>query len=244
MLRSSLRPSKKAQGEATAGRTDEEYARQPHNSNKIRNGNYDEMAVLPLDYERICAGDPGEFAVVVGADHPLFMSAHTEACSLSSALQADGAELGTLYRTQTGVRVEYGPAPAGGGLTEEIFDIYADGQQEPDDGAWTLIESLRFGVVVITAPTAPTPVGTSATNQTNRELPSPTTAPAAAAAPVDPNQRKSEVRVFFLSRCSWVVPRLLNSDAKGGIKKEPNAQVLCRKNIDFFRRTHHRRSRR
>ena len=85
MLRSSLRPSKKAQGEATAGRTDEEYARQPHNSNKIRNGNYDEMAVLPLDYERICAADPGEFIVVVGADHPLFMSAHTEACSLSSA---------------------------------------------------------------------------------------------------------------------------------------------------------------
>ena len=65
----------KKQGEATAAKTNEEYDQLPHNHDIIRKGNYDEMAVVPLDYERICAGDPGEFVVVVGADEKLFTSA-------------------------------------------------------------------------------------------------------------------------------------------------------------------------
>ena len=148
MPRSSLRPSKRRKVKPQRAERTMNTLGSHTTATKIREGNYDEMAVLPLDYERICAGDPGEFVVVVGADHPLFMSAHTETCSLSSALQADGAELGTLYRTQTGVRVEYGPPPDGGGVVEETFEIYADGQQEPDQGAWNLVESLHFGVIV------------------------------------------------------------------------------------------------
>ena len=62
-------------------------------------------------------------------------------------------------------------------MAEETFEIYADGQQEPDDGAWNLVESLYFGVVVITAPTAPTAVGTAPAAATAVD-----TAPAAATA--------------------------------------------------------------
>ena len=81
------------------------------------------MMVEPLDYGRICAGAPGEFVVVVGADTQLFTSLRPASCSLSSALQAEAAEIGTLYRTQTGVCVEYGPPPDGGGLISESFEI-------------------------------------------------------------------------------------------------------------------------
>ena len=192
---------------ATAARTEAEYA---HNIDMVRNGNFDVMAVVPLDYENICAGQPDEFVVVVGADEKLFTSERPHSCSLTTAMTADGAQIGTLQRTQTGVRVLYGTPTAagdGGGVSEEFFHVIPDGQDEPDNGAWNLIESLHFGVILTApappgttvgfgpaAPTAltvtltaqaaaPTPVGTPATHQTNTALPSPATAPAAATAP-------------------------------------------------------------
>ena len=108
-------------------------------------------------------------------------------CSLSSALQAEDAEIGTLYRTRTGVRVDYGPPAGGEYLVSETFEIYADGQEQPDHGAWTYTESLHFGVILISPPTAPTTVTTTATApaQTAAETAaagSPTIAPAPAPA--------------------------------------------------------------
>ena len=69
-LAAAVKRREEAQGAATAtaGPSGEEYARQPHNKDIIRKGNYDEIMVEPLEYGRICAGAPGEFVVVIGAD--------------------------------------------------------------------------------------------------------------------------------------------------------------------------------
>ena len=140
----------KKQGEATAAKTNEEYAQLPHNHDIVRRGNYDALTVIPFDYDRMLAGAAGEYVVVVGAEKKLFTDVRPTHMSLRAALQADGAEIGTLYRTETGVRVVYGsPPPDGGGVVEETFEIYADGQQEPDEGAWNLVESLHFGVIMV-----------------------------------------------------------------------------------------------
>ena len=75
---------------AAPGTSDGEWARQPHNRDIVRKGNYDEIVVELLDYDRIVAGAPGEFAVVVGAETHLFSDteARPARCSLSAALQA------------------------------------------------------------------------------------------------------------------------------------------------------------
>ena len=65
-------------------------------------------------------------------------------------------------------------------MISESFEIYADGQEQPDHGAWTYVESLYFGVIMVPLPTAPTPVTMTATTAAAE---SPITAPAAAAAP-------------------------------------------------------------
>ena len=46
-------------------------------------------------------------------------------------------------------------------------------------------------------------------------------------------EEKGSLR-FCCCCCLWVVTRLLNSDAKGGIKKEPNAQSLGQENPLFL----------
>ena len=85
------------------------------------------MVVEPLDYHRVLAPPAGEFVVVVGVDTHLFTEACPAQTTLANALQAEEAEIGTLYRTRTGVRVDYGPpAPGEGGLVSETFEIYDD----------------------------------------------------------------------------------------------------------------------
>ena len=51
---------------------------------------------------------------------------------------------------------------------------------------------------------------------------------------VDPNQRKSEVRGFVFFRCSWAIPRSLNSDAKGEIERRGHPASKSQENLDFF----------
>ena len=51
--------------------------------------------------------------------------------------------------------------------------------------------------------------------------------------PLDPNQRISEVRGFVFFRCSWAIPRLLNSDAKGGIERRGHPVSKSQENLDF-----------
>ena len=143
------------------------------------------MVVEPLDYHRVLAAAAGEFAVVVGADAHLFTEARPAQTTLTNALQAEGAEIGTLYRTWTSVRIDYRPPAAGeGGLVSETFEIYDDGQDQPGFGAWTYVESLHFGDILIPAATAPTAATTRATAHAQAVgAGSPTTAPAPAAAP-------------------------------------------------------------
>ena len=168
------------QREATAAKTNEEYAQLPHNCDLVRRANYDVLTVIPFDYDRMLGSAAGEHVVVVGAEKKLFTDVRPTHMSLRAALQADGAEIGTLYRTETGVRVVYGsPPPDGGGVAEETFEIYADGQQEPDDGAWNLVESLYFGVIMVPTLLAPDPVETLSPNSVE---PAQATAPAAATA--------------------------------------------------------------
>ena len=176
-------------GEAAARKfgisyTAEQYAQLPHNNDIVRKGNYEEMTVIPLDYERITSQTPsGETLVVVGADVPLFKARQFAHCSLPMALRSEGAELGTLYRTATGIRVEYGPpSDENGLLVSETFEIVADGQPEPDEGSWNLLESLHFGVVMIPTPTtAPTTAaGATSTTTGGGTSATPTTAAAAA----------------------------------------------------------------
>ena len=72
-------------------------------------------------------------------------------------------------------------------MVSKSFGIYADGQVQPDHGAWTYVESLHFGVVTIPVPTSPPPVTTTATAHAESKeaaaAGSPTTAPAPAVAP-------------------------------------------------------------
>ena len=86
-LVAAVKRREEAQGAAEPA---EEWARQPHNRDIVRKGNYDEIVVELLDYDRIVAGAPGEFAVVVGAETHLFSDteARPARCSLSAALQA------------------------------------------------------------------------------------------------------------------------------------------------------------
>ena len=64
------------------------------------------------------------------------------------------------------------------------FETYEDGQDQLGFGAWTYVESLHFGVILIPAATAPTAATTRATAHAQAVgAGSPTTAPAPAAAP-------------------------------------------------------------
>ena len=57
------------------------------------------------------------------------------------------------------------------------------------------------------------------------------TAAAASARPKSEKKRSSRFRFF---RCSWAIPRLLNSDAKGGIERRGHPVSKSQKNLDFF----------
>ena len=46
--------------------------------------------------------------------------------------------------------------------------------------------------------------------------------------------KKSKVRSFVFFRCSWATPRLLNSDAKGGIERRGHPVSKSQENLDFF----------
>ena len=102
-LAAAVNRREEAQGAAEPDRSAKEWAWQPHNRGIIRKGNYDGMMLELLDYGNIVAGTPGEFVVVILADTHLFSDteARPARCSLSTALQAEAAEIGTLYRTQT-----------------------------------------------------------------------------------------------------------------------------------------------
>ena len=51
---------------------------------------------------------------------------------------------------------------------------------------------------------------------------------------VRPKSEKKRSSRFRFFRCSWAIPRLLNSDAKGGIERRGHPVSKSQKNLDFF----------
>ena len=52
--------------------------------------------------------------------------------------------------------------------------------------------------------------------------------------PSRPKSEKKRSSRFRFFRCSWAIPRLLNSDAKGGIERRGHPVSKSQKNLDFF----------